>query len=227
MDRSCNCEKSRQSCVHLVPIFNALNSQEITEIENITYSRTYAKGEMIYMAGEKGEKLFVIHRGKVKITRISESGREQVVRVLGPGDFMGELSLFVHVPLTDNAQALEDTEVCVLDGQSLKQLMMKYPAIALKILEELSMRLEKAERLIEDLTTRSVEVRIARALLELATHNDEVVLELSKGDLASHTGMSPETLSRKLSYFQKMGWIKMEGRRKIVILDKDSLASLM
>jgi CRP/FNR family transcriptional regulator len=54
-----------------------------------------------------------------------------------------------------------------------------------------------------------------------------VVLELSKGDLASRTGMSPETLSRKLSYFQKMGWIKLEGRRKIVILDKESLASLI
>ncbi|MDN5277302.1 MAG: Crp-like helix-turn-helix domain [Clostridiales bacterium] len=54
-----------------------------------------------------------------------------------------------------------------------------------------------------------------------------MVLELSKGDLASHTGMSPETLSRKLSYFQKMGWIKLEGRRKIVILGKESLASLM
>lgn len=77
--------------------------------------------------------------------------------------------------MADNAQALEDTEVCVLDGQSL----------------------------------------------------NEVALELSKGDLASHTGMSPETLSRKLSYFQKMGWIKLEGRRKIVILDKESLASLI
>ncbi|MCM8900240.1 helix-turn-helix domain-containing protein [Caldicoprobacter algeriensis] len=49
----------------------------------------------------------------------------------------------------------------------------------------------------------------------------------ARADLASHTGMSPETLSRKLSYFQKMGWIKLEGRRKIVILGKESLASLM
>ena len=83
----------------------------------------------------KGKKLFVIHKGKVKITRISETGREQVVRVLGSGDFMGELSLFVHVPLTDNARALEDTEVRVLDGDSLKQLVMEYPTLALKILE--------------------------------------------------------------------------------------------
>jgi len=207
-------------------MFNGLDGQELAKIEKITYSRTYAKGEMIYMAGEQGEKLFFIHRGKVKITRISETGREQVVRVLGPGDFMGELSLFAHMPLTDNARALEDTEVCVLEGQSLKRLVMKYPAIALKILEELSVRMERAERLIEDLTTRSVESRIARTLLELAADGDEVVLELSKGDLASHTGMTPETLSRKLSYFQKMGWIKLEGRRKIIILDRESLASL-
>ena len=177
------------------------------------------------MTGDKAEKLFVIHKGKVKITRFSEAGKEQVIRVLGPGEFMGELSLFVHEPLIDNAEALEKTTVCVIDGDKLKRLMGKYPSIALKVLEELSTRLGKAENLIEHLGIHDVETRIVETLLGLANGSGEVVLKMSKGDLASHIGMSQETLSRKLSYFQDKGWIKLVGHRKIIILDEEGLKS--
>ena len=77
------------------------------EVARITTDRTYEKGEMIYMAGDEVKKLYVIHKGKVKISRLSDTGKEQVIRVLGPGQFMGELSLFSPHPLTDNAEALE------------------------------------------------------------------------------------------------------------------------
>lgn len=225
MDCNCGSNKREKTCIEIVPIFSNLTYDEMIEIAGITNSREYRKGEMIYMAGDKGEKLFVIHKGKVKITRFSESGKEQVIRVLGPGDFMGELSLFVHEPLTDNAEALENTTVCVIDGDKLKELMGKYPSIALKVLEELSTRLGKAENLIEHLGIHDVETRIIETLLSLADEKGEVILKMSKGDLASHIGMSQETLSRKLSYFQDMGWIKLVGHRKIIILDEEGLKS--
>lgn len=224
MDCSC---KPGKTCIEIVPIFNTLTYDEMMEVAMITNSREYKKGEMIYMTGDKGEKLFVIHKGKVKITRFSDLGKEQVIRVLGPGDFMGELSLFVHEPLTDNAEALEDTTACIIDGEKLKGLMVKYPTIALKVLEELSARLEKAENLIEHLGIHNVESRIIDILLDLANDKGEITLKMSKGDLASHIGMSQETLSRKLSYFQDMGWIKLIGHRRIIILDKEALKTLM
>lgn len=223
MDCGCNSEGRQRTCIEIVPIFSTLTYDEMIEVAGITNSRQYEKGEMIYMAGDKGESLFVIHKGKVKITRFSDSGKEQVIRVLGPGEFMGELSLFVHEPLTDNAEALEYTTVCIIDGEKLKGLMVKYPTIALKVLEELSKRLGKAENLIEHLGVHDVETRIAETLLDLADDRGEVLLKMSKGDLASHIGMSQETLSRKLSYFQEMGWIKLIGHRKIIILDEESL----
>lgn len=227
MDCSCRGSKEEKSCIEIVPIFNTLTYDEMVEIAGITNSREYKKSEMIYMAGDKAEKLFVIHKGKVKITRFSDLGKEQVIRVLGPGDFMGELSLFVHEPLIDNAEALENTTVCVIDGEKLKGLMVKYPTIALKVLEELSKRLGKAENLIEHLGIHDVETRIIETLLDIANDKGEVHLKMSKGDLASHIGMSQETLSRKLSHFQDMGWIKLVGHRRIVILDKEGLKSLV
>ena len=114
-----------------------------------------------------------------------------------------------------------------MDGDRLKELMMKYPTIADKILDEMGTRLGRAEKLIENLGLYNVEARIARTILDLADDDGRVVLNLSKQDLASHTGMTQETLSRKLSHFQNMGWIKLEGQRKIIILDKESLASLI
>lgn len=207
----------------MVPIFSTLNYDEMMEVASITISKTYKKGEMVYLAGEKKKKLYVIHKGKVKLTRISASGKEQILTILGPGDFMGELSLFNDEPITNNAQALEDTTVCIIDGDILKEIMAKYPTIAFKVLEELSTRLKRAENLIENLGVNDVETRIVQTLLDLADEDGKIKLDISKRDLASYMGMSQETLSRKLSYFQDKGLIKQIGHRRIEILDREGL----
>jgi len=225
----CNCYRSKKGklCIESVPIFSNLTWDEMLEVASIKRSKKYKKGEMIYITGEKGEKLLVVHKGKVKITRLSHNGKEQVIRILESGDFMGELSLFIKTPRLDNAEALEDTSVCIIDSDEMKKLMDKYPSIAFKILEELSSRLGKAENLIEYLGIHDVESRIVETILDLANEKNEVILNMSKGDLASHIGMSQETLSRKLSYFQDKGWIKLVGHRKIIILDRDKLNELV
>lgn len=220
----CNFVKGEdKNCIQLVPIFSNLNYHEMMEVAKITTAKTYEKGEMIYIAGDQGKRLYVIHKGKVKISRLSDTGKEQVIRVLGPGQFMGELSIFSPHPLTDNAEALEKTTVCIIDGFKIKKLMTKYPAIAIKVLEELSNRLEKAENLIENISLHGVERRLVDTLLSMANEQGEVILKMSRKDLASHLGMSRETLSRKLSAFQDLGFIKQIGHKKIIILDKNAL----
>jgi CRP-like cAMP-binding protein len=227
----CTCSREKKpsgnTCIAKVPIFSSLTAQEMLEIALITTHREYRKGETIYLAGEKGERLFVIHQGKVKISKLSEAGKEQVLRVLGAGDFMGELSLFIRSPLDSNAEALEPTTVCIIDGYELNRIISKRPGIAVKIIEELSKRLQSTEHLLESLSLRDVEQRVATTLLKMANNNSEIVLSMSKKDLASHIGMSQETLSRKLSLFQDMGWIKLIGQRKILILDLNSLSEVV
>ena len=225
---SCNHEKNnyQNTCVELVPIFSNLNHEEIMEIANVTSQKGFQKGEIIFLSGEIWEKLYVIHRGKVKISRISDSGKEQIIRILRPGDLMGELSLFARTPSNSSAEALENTTVCEIEGQKIKDLIIKSPVIAVKILEELSQRLEQAENLVESIGLYDVERRIADALLNMALEGNEITLSMSKKDFAAHMGMSQETLSRKLSAFQDMGWIKLQGQRKIIILDRESLVEV-
>lgn len=223
----CNCfSKDGKNCIEIVPIFSNLTYEEMMEVARITIDQSYDKGELIYMSGDKGEKLYVVHTGKVKVTRITSSGKEQVIRVLGPGEFMGELSLFSPIPLTDYAEALSKTTVCMIDGKKLKGLMMKHPGIAFKVMEELSKRLDQAENLIENISLKGVEKRLATALIEMADDKGKITLEMSKRDFASHLGMSQETLSRRLTMFQNKDFIELIGHRKINILDIKALKKI-
>lgn len=223
----CNCFKREgKNCIEIVPIFSNLTYEEMMEVARITNEKVFEKGEMIYMAGDKGDKLYVIHTGRVKITRFTDSGKEQVIRVLGQGEFMGELSLFSPMPLTDNGEALTKTIACMIDGEKLKELMKKYPTIAFKVMEELSKRLDTAENLIENISLHGVGKRLAEALVSMSNEKGEISLNMSKRDLASYIGMSQETLSRKLTSFQDMGIIKLIGHRRIILLDRDALEEI-
>ncbi len=212
------------SCVSIVPIFSALSDAEIGEVASITTDARFDKGSLIYFAGKEGRKLYIIHQGKVKISRIGDNGKAQVIRILGPGEFFGELSILGNAVLSDYAEALEPCSMCMIDGVRLKALMGKYPSIALKVMEELSIRLSKAESLIEDISLRPAENRLAQAILDLAEGRSEFELPTTKGDFASQLGMTQETLSRKLSLLQKQKLILTKGLRGIKILDEEGLA---
>lgn len=226
-EHSHNYEGKQKSCLQKVPIFSGLTAAEMIEVSMTATHKKYKKGENIYLEGETAEKLFVINAGKVKISKLSEEGKEQIIRILQAGDFMGELSIFTNSPLKNNAEAVEATTVCTIDSKKIKELIEERPGIAIKILKELSMRLEKTESLIESLGLRDVEQRVADILLKLMDEDNVVDLSISKKDLAAHIGMSQETLSRKLTNFQEKGFIKQQGQRKIIILNKEALQDIV
>ena len=222
----CNHCESHAACLDQVPIFGSLSNEEKMELVEIAASRSFEKGEAIYRAGDEGGTLFVLYTGRVKIFRLKAVGKEQVLRLVEPGEFMGELSLFSSLPLTDYAVALEKTTMCVLEGKRLKELMAKYSSIAFKVMDELSRRLEQAENRIEDISLSSVTKRVSNALLEMSQDNQEITLPMTKGDLASQLGMTQETLSRKLAALQEEGLIQLKGHRKILIKDKTGLEEI-
>lgn len=215
------------SCVDLVPIFAFLSAEEKQEIRALAAHRFYEKGGIVYSPGEAGKRLYIVHEGKIKISRYTDDGREQVIRVAGPGEFVGELSLFGSAPPADYAVAVEESSLCVIDGEHLKKLIEKHPAVGMKIIEELSKRLSVLEELIEGINLHSVEWRLARVLLSRADKNNVVVLNTTKGNFASQIGMSRETLSRKFALFREKRWIKFITPRKILITDRKALEEIL
>lgn len=225
-----DCEfEGHKSCVHQVPIFNHLEDWQMDEIMEAIQSDSYQKGEIIYRAGDQSDSLYIVRSGKVRIYRLSESGKEQLVRFLNAGDFTGELALFSESVHEAYAEAVEKTEVCLIKRTDLQKFLLKFPSISLKILAEFSSRLEKSEKQTTRVSTEKVETRLALFLAECIAVNEssmEFVLPMSKRDLASFLGTTPETLSRKLTDFEEAGYIKQKPHRKIEVLDLDELLLL-
>lgn len=215
----------QQMCISLVPIFNHLNTDNLREMAKATHSESYGRGEIIYHPGEPSEKLYIVHQGRVKIYRLSESGKEQLIRILGPGDFTGELALFSTTMHDDYAEAMEDTELCTMQRGDLQAYLLKYPAISLHILSEFSNRLTQTEKQLARLATESADKRIAAYLLELSESQKlrTVKLPMTRKDLAAFLGTTPETVSRKLTEFENAGWIEQRKQLEIHIVDREAL----
>lgn len=213
-------------CVSLVPIFNHLDDEQLNEIMKLTKSIKYKKGEVVYRAGYNSDSLYIVSKGKIKIYRLSESGKEQLLHLLFTGDFTGELALFSETIHESYAEAMEDTEVCSVNRTDLQDLLRKYPAISLKILFEFSKRLEQVEKQTTRFATEKVETRLALYLAELVEGDSEIKeieLPMTKKDLASYLGTTPETISRKLYELEDAGLIKQKENKKIEIINLEEL----
>ncbi len=220
---------THKGCVSMVPIFNHLEEKQMDEIMETTHSASYKKGEIVYHAGDQSDSLYIVSKGKIRIYRLSESGKEQLVRILLPGEFTGELALFKEGIHESFAQATEDTQVCKIKRTDLQQFLLKYPSISLKILSEFSSRLEQSEKQTARFATEKVETRIALFLAECLENegaSSGFVLPMNKKDLASYLGTTPETISRKFAELESQGFIKQKPRKTIEILDLDGLLTI-
>ena len=214
-----------KSCVSMVPIFNHLEEGEMNEIMKKVRHLNYKKDEIVYMTGEESDTLYIVNRGRLKLYRLSESGKEQVISFLNPGEFTGELSLFRKGYYERFAQATMDTLLCALNRTDLEEFLLKYPSISLKLLSEFSNRIEESEKQRTRYATEKVETRIALFIAESLENKDSELVELpmSKKDLASYLGTTPETISRKLTELEEEGYIERLSNKKIRVLDLDGL----
>ena len=218
-----------ESCISLVPIFNHLEPAQMAEIMSLIRSLTFKRGENLYSPGDPANTLYIVSEGKIKIYRLSESGKEQLIRFLRPGDFTGELALFSDSVHEAYAEAIEDTSVCTITRSEFNELLLKYPSISLKVLSEFSHRLEQSEKQTTRFATERVETRIALFLIEcLEKDNKSQIVELpmSKKDLASYLGTTPESISRKLTEIEEVGLIEQISNKRIKILDLDGLLNV-
>ncbi|WP_286905864.1 methionine adenosyltransferase domain-containing protein [Clostridium sp. UBA1652] len=210
----------------LWPVFEKYPFDDETEIL-INPSGRFVEGGPAADTGLTGRKIMVdTYGGLAAHGGGAFSGKEQLVRILNPGDFTGELALFRESIQEAYAEAMSDTDVCMISRNDLQEFLLKYPTISLKILSEFSNRLETSEKQTTRFATEKVDTRLALFLAECMESGDgpmEIELPMSKKDLASYLGTTPETISRKLADLENEGYIKQKSGRKIEILDLDGL----
>src|SRR5512143_3347873 len=156
-----------------VPAFAKLEQATLEIVAREAVPRHYEADEMLFLEGEPCAGLFIVERGWLKAVKISPSGREQIIRIVGAGVLFNEVEVFAGVPNQTTVIALESSEVCTISYPTMRQLLEKHPDFARIINEDLARRVLQLLALVEDLSLRSVESRLARVLLESAS-GDEV-----------------------------------------------------
>lgn len=201
-----------------VPIFTDLSDSDLNRIASKMVSRDYEKGQMILLEESTGETFFIITSGTVKVTRLSDDGREVILALLGGSDFFGEMSLLDGEGRSANIVANEDAEVMTLSRRDFLECLETYPKIAIALLEELAVRLRKSDQQIESLSLSDSEQRIGITLIRLAEERgtikrgDVTVQNLPyQQDIANMAGTSRETVSRTLKLLEDKKLVKRNG----------------
>ena len=205
------------SCLIKVPIFKHLSPEDIEQVHQFIRPKHFKKGESVQLANHYVPKLLVLNRGKAKVYRTDESGNEQIIRILQPGDYIGETAVFGDTAVQYDTLALEDSSFCTLHKEHLHQLLADQPDLGIKILGDMSQRLQSAETQLESLGQKPAEQRLVDALRHYADGRETFTLHVSKKDLASQIGVRPETLSRLLKRLQNDHFILLD-RKTITFL---------
>ena len=201
-----------------VPIFTDLSDSDLNRIASKMVSRDYEKGQMILLEESTGETFFIMTSGTVKVTRLSDDGREVILALLGESDFFGEMSLLDGEGRSANIVANEDAEVMTLSRRDFLEYLETYPKIAIALLEELAVRIRKSDQQIESLSLSDSEQRIGITLIRLAEEGgtikrgDVTVQNLPyQQDIANMAGTSRETVSRTLKLLEDKKLVKRNG----------------
>jgi CRP-like cAMP-binding protein len=208
------------SLLQSVPIFSELSRSDLNKIAERMVRRAYTKGQMILLEDDLGQTFFVIAEGSVKITRLSDAGREVILAMLGESDFFGEMSLLDGAGRSANVVALEASEVLTLARNDFLDILQQYPKISISLLEELTQRIRKSDQQIESLSLSDVEQRIGITLIRLAEELGTIKQGSVKiknlpyqQDIANMAGTSRETVSRTFKLLEEKGLVTREGRK--------------
>ena len=213
----------------LVPLFASLNDDELDVIVRLSSNVKYPKNKIIFIENEEGNELYIILKGSIKVSKISEGGEEMILAILKEGDFFGDMSLLDGKPRSATVTSNEDSILMLISGKSFEKVIEKHPRIALKLLRELTLRLRKADNLIGNLAFLNVTGRIAGILLQFAEEygqkTEEGVFIKSRPThqaIANMVGSSRETVTRVLKQLEDKKYISMSGK-DITILDKENI----
>ncbi len=208
-----------------IPLFSELNDSEMEDITRFSVRQTYRKDNMVLIEEEIGSTMFIILNGRIKISRISDDGREVILSILSDGDFFGEMAILDGQTRSANAVTLEDSELMLIRRENFLQMLHKYPQVSINLIKELAHRLRKSDSQIKSLSLQNALGKVASTILRIADDNGIIKhgqVEIDgmppQQDLANMAGTSRETISRVIKSLGQMGYIKKVGS-KIIILN--------
>jgi len=189
---------------------------------------TYKKKENIYREGELPRGMYFLNRGKIKVFKLHDQGKELIISLLNEGDFFGFTALLTGGDYPESAQALEESDVTFIPGEDFFNLVYNNRDVAKKFLQILTDNIAEQQNKLLDLAYSSVRKRVAEALIHLKnkySNKDTFALAFSREDLANVVGTSTESLIRTISDFKDEDLVEVkEG--KIILKNEKKLMDM-
>ncbi len=199
---------------------------ELKKIIEERKSRQFKKNQVIYYEGDKGKYIYLVISGRIKTTKFAEDGRELMMNIYSPDDYLGANAMLSNEPYSDTATALEDCLLCQIPNEQLEHLLNLYPEVARSFIKLLSNDIREKEGHLLQLAYHSVRKKMAEVLLRLSANNPAgAISKVSRENLAAMVGIASETVSRTLSDFKEEGLSKKKGST-IWLLDLECLAKM-
>jgi CRP/FNR family cyclic AMP-dependent transcriptional regulator len=223
-------ERSRTLADNLarLRLFSRLSPPELLELANSLKRRSFRKGEVVYHQDDPPGSLFIVNRGTVKMQVSSINGKQITVGWIGPDNFFGTISFFGGKTQPDNAIAVEDCELLVLNRDDFRAFLHRHPDSAEVLLESVVSRWSHALHRLSDFGL-DIPRRVAKVLLdfarvhgEAATDGSITIRNLTQPELASLVGATRESVNKALHSYSQKGWIEVD-RGSIRITDRESL----
>lgn len=207
------------------PLFANLSLGQIEQLTALARSHRYRRNHVIFNEGDPGTALYMIVKGRVKVSQSSPDGKERTLALLSPGDVFGELALLDELARSADAVVVEDSELLVVPRKDFLGFIITQPQAAMSLLVVLSQRLRHTNLLVHDAAFFDVRGRLARVLLDLARADGEtepggalVCPRLTQTELASMVGVTRESVNKWLRHYERAGLITRR-RGRLVILD--------
>jgi CRP/FNR family cyclic AMP-dependent transcriptional regulator len=206
-----------------VPLFYGLSELQLDLLSTGSSRRTYAKGRTLVAEGEPSQSLFVLLSGRAKVQRSDSEGKEVIIAVIGPGEFIGEMSLIDDEPRSASVITLESCEFLSIRKESFRQILMQSTEVCMGVMKGLVKRLRLADRKIETLALLDVYGRVARVLLDSSelVNGDRIVRSrLPRQQIAKMIGASREMVSRVMKGLETEGFIQSLPEGRLLLREK-------
>lgn len=205
------------------PLFASLTEPEMQALASRAIRKILKQGEQLFAEGDPCVGLFLVASGKIRIFKLSASGREQILAMEGAGSSFAELPVFDGGNYPAAAAASEDAELVFISRKDFQNFCRDHPEVALKVIAVVGGRLRRLVGIIEELSFTTVRQRLIALILQLAERDGKrsregIHLELKKShqDFAAELGTVRELVSRNLSRLQAEGYLEVEGRKLVV-----------
>jgi CRP-like cAMP-binding protein len=203
------------------PLFAGLGEEALNSIANLCSRRQIDGNEVLFQKGDKGDALYGIRRGQIRIETGTAGGGRLTLNIMGPGDVFGEIALLDGQARTADATATEKSELYVLRRDDFLAYLEREPKISLRLIELLCQRIRWTSERMEEASLLPLNVRLAKRLVSLAADFGAEV-HISQEQLGQYVGAARESVNRQLQEWRKQGILELR-RSRVDILKLDKL----